>query len=146
MLQQNTDAFRHLTQEGVQIHDPEPLADIAAEAQDFFRTMPDADRRFRTANEFYRQLDLTDFSIAERFQQTFAVDAASLPDGLGKILVFYALTAALPGHDPYPATRGLQHVVGDAATATCLALLQTEATADQGIKLLQEVASLLPLP
>ena len=90
MPKTSTGAFQHLTKEGVIVHDLEPLALSAIEVQAYLREIPDTRRRRRTATEFYRQLDLSEFALAERFQQTFAVDAATLPEPIGKLLVHYA--------------------------------------------------------
>lgn len=143
MTNPDKDIFRNLAQEGVQIHDPKPLAAIAAEVQAHFRAMPDANMRVRTAKAFYSELDLSEFSLAERFQQTFAVDAASLPQDLGKLLVFYAMTRALPGHDPCPPSRELDHIIGGASAAVALALLQDDQTAEEGVEVLERITALL---
>ncbi len=145
MPKTSTGAFQHLTKEGVIVHNLEPLALSAIEVQAYLQEIPDTRRRRRTATEFYRQLDLSEFALAERFQQTFAVDAATLPEPIGKLLVHYALTASLPGQDPCPPSQDLPQVIGGLTTARGLALLQEPETATEGVGLLHQVAALLDL-
>lgn len=143
MTYPNNYVFHNLAKEGVQIHDLEQLAPIAAEVQAYFRAIPDADRRVRTAKAFYDQLDLGEFYLAERFRETFAVDAASLPKDLGKLLVFYAVTGALPGQDPCPPSRELDHIIGGVSAAFGLALLQDDQRAEEGVEVLERITALL---
>lgn len=144
MNNSNEDIFRHLTEAGVQIHNPEPLAAIATEIQAHLQAIPDAEARVRAANEFQRDLDLSEPSLTGWFQQAFAVDVTSLPDDLAKLIVYFVITAALPGHDPNPPSPGIDHVFGGSFAAVGLALLQDDQRAAQGIDTLERIAALLP--
>lgn len=144
MKSANEEILRHLTEGGVQIHNSEPLATMATQVQTHLQAIPDAEVRVRAANEFLRDLDPSEPSLTGWFQQVFAVDVTSLPDDLAKLIVYFVITAALPGHDPNPPSPGIDHVFGGSFAAVGLALLQDEQRAALGVDTFERIAALLP--
>lgn len=143
MINHSKHVFYHLTKFSGEVRTFIPLGIDAGHIQDHIRDIGHLPDRFVFAEDIFRRLRPDVGNLADRFEETFGIDLRELPTEVSRMLLYFAITATLPGQDPYPHGNGgvsASMAAMEGKVQLAFAMLYKPDQIEQGLELLEEVA------